>query len=575
MKKWIALSMSLLMLLSAGCGSSNNPESTAGGNDISPVSFEDSAITGEITVSAYDTMQHGRHLNALAKAFEAKYPGTKINVQTFSAMPEIKTSTSADGSMSIAMISNEADPEAEQNYLHALNTEMMGGGGADVFAIDVLPYYKYADAGQLLDMQTLMDSDPTFNQDDYYMSVLNAMKYNGGQYIMPIDFSFLYLTYNPNLLDDAQKAAVQAKNGFTYDELIQLGSASFEAKEDLALLAADKAELFSRMFAMNASAFIDLANKRCDFTSGAFEALLNNTAQYESNGYLMPMPKFNTDDMLAGATMESGLTALRLGGGTESYFATGMSLMLMNHFNTSENGGRIFFSTNGIGSSDTADHEIAGLLLNDDGNAEVEYMEAYGINANTKNPRLAWEFIKFMLSEEMQLSMLVMGTPVNKAAAEESAKQQLVQEFGLSSVAMAPAGVPAASGSIRSDETVPDGAIVSIEGDVPDGEIVTIEGEMPEGDAPIAIRTPSFNMEDFEEPPLVRAELDEEQTEIFNRYMAQLNAFLTDLRMHSVTDAALKLIVENETAKFFSGEAAAAAVATTLQNKIGLILSEQ
>jgi len=41
------------------------------------------------------------------------------------------------------------------------------------------------------------------------------------------------------------------------------------------------------------------------------------------------------------------------------------------------------------------------------------------MNANSKNKRLAWEFIKFIISEKPQLSSNLIGLPVNKAAFAE------------------------------------------------------------------------------------------------------------------------------------------------------------
>jgi len=603
MKKWIAGSMAVLMLMAGGCGTAQKPQdANAGRNDVVPVNFTDDAITGEITVSAYDALTYGRRLNAAAKAFEAKYPGTKINVETFSTMPEIKTSSSEDGSMSVAVMVSENDPEAEQNYLRALNTEMMGGGGADVLAMDVLPYHKYADAGQLLDLQTLMNADETFREDDYYMNVVNAMKYNGGQYVMPIDFSFMYLTYDTTLLNDAQKAAIEAKRGFTYDELITIGEMAFDANEKLAMFEDNKTELFAKLFGMNLVDYLDLANKTCDFTSGAFEALLEKVAQYEADGYLMPMPDWSA--METGGFMEA-MEAMRQGGGTEVYFSTEMSYGLLNHFNTSEDGAQIFFST-GTGGTSKDNHEIAGLLLMDsNGQAEVQFQEAYGINANTENPRLAWEFVKFMLSEEMQLSMSMMGMPVNKAASEEAIKQQLTQGFmGGGGVAVAAAMARPEDGAMRPEDRVVTGedgdgnmpliidgdAVVNVEG--LEGNVIewnALEnGElelniMPPDDAAAEILEPNMSIgmmpitsfEDFVEPPFVKAVLNAEQTEIFERYMSQLNAFLADLRSHTVTDMSVMAVVEEELMRFFGGEATASETAKALQSKLGLILGEQ
>jgi len=542
MKKLLALSMTVMMLLAAGCQPAGNAQNgNAPGNTPMPVSLGEGSPTGEITVSAYDYMQYGQFLESAARKFEAQHEGTKINVNVFSSMPEIKT-VQSDGGMSVAMIENTNNPDAINDYIRALNTELMSGGGADVLAMDVIPYYKYAEAGQLVDMSAFMEQDAAFNRADYYEGVLDAVRYKGGQYIMPVDMMYQYLTYNKELLSEAQIAEIQSKSGLTYADMLSIAGAQFAAKEDVSLLSENKEELLMNLIAMRGTEFLNLEDKTCNFTSGAFEQLLHDVAQYEKDGFLPPMIGLDMEEMLGGV-ITGGAMSIMMGGSTESYFASNSGRSLMNHFNTNADGRQMVMR---IGGPSTENHEIAGLLLNDGGAAEVMFSGAYGINANTENPELAWEFIKFLMSEEIQLSMMMGGIPVHKAAAEESVKQQIAnQMFMGTSVAMA-VPAPSEEGGGNAAE---------------DGET---NASMPIG-----------SLGEFREPAFVKAELTPEQTEVYDRYMAQFNAFVAKLTTHSVTDDNFNIIIGNETEKFFSGEASAEDVARALQSKIGLILSEQ
>ena len=548
MKKQIAIAMAAFTLLGAmgGC-------QKAGKADTADIDFT-APLTGEITVGSYDSMRYGAHMEAAAKKFMEKYPGTVVNISTFSSMPEMQVINSEDGSMVTAMVVATDNTSAEADYLQALNTSLMSGGGADVLAIDVLPYYKYAEAGQLLDMSALMDADPAFSRDDYYANVFDAMRYNGGQYILPLDFTFNYLTYDKGLLSDPQKDALAGKALLTYDDLLSIGAMDFTPREDLSVLSETKAALFQNLFAANLSSFINLADKTCDFTSGAFETLLADTVRYDEAGYLFPTPELMNGGNDAFIT-SGAVAAIRLGAtGGSTYFSSNMSLMLMNHFNTSEDGGEMAFT---IGGANTDNHEIAGLLANNEGKAEVNYMQAFGINANTKNARLAWEFIKFLLSEDEQLSIHIIGTPVHRAAAAEDVKQEITMLSRFSGFA----------GS------------VSMSG----GGSVTIAGDFgaDSGDTGTGGSAPGFSVggpirfDGGEDAPLVRAVLDEKQTDVFNRYMAQLNTFLADLRTHTVEDTSLTAIVQTEADRFFAGEISANDAARNAQSKISLILSEQ
>ena len=80
-------------------------------------------------------------------------------------MPEVKTSE--DGDSSITIMSTGDDSQERTEYLSKVNTELMSGEGADILAMDILPYCKYAAGGQLEDLQAYMDADETFHMEDY------------------------------------------------------------------------------------------------------------------------------------------------------------------------------------------------------------------------------------------------------------------------------------------------------------------------------------------------------------------------------------------------------------------------
>jgi ABC-type glycerol-3-phosphate transport system substrate-binding protein len=77
------------------------------------------------------------------------------------------------------------------------------------------------------------------------------------------------------------------------------------------------------------------------------------------------------------------------------------------------------------------DDEIAGIQANADGTVPFDFTQGYGINANAKNKRTAWEFLKFLLSNEMQLSTALspVALPINNAARQEKAELVLSGVF--------------------------------------------------------------------------------------------------------------------------------------------------
>jgi multiple sugar transport system substrate-binding protein len=78
----------------------------------------------------------------------------------------------------------------------------------------------------------------------------------------------------------------------------------------------------------------------------------------------------------------------------------------------------------GAGGGIEDDDAVAGIQADNNGNIPFDFQQAYGINADSDNKATAWAFLKFLLSEEMQLSteLLPMSLPINNAAREKKAE---------------------------------------------------------------------------------------------------------------------------------------------------------
>lgn len=395
MQKFITAMFSLVLILSLwACGSTEAPPaqtSLSGG------------IGGEITVSAYDAMTHKAFLEDAARLFQEKYPGVTVHVETFSAMPEIKTS----GQGGMIMAEYQDDPQGRQDYISQVNTALMGGGGADILAMDVLPFYKYADSGQLEDLAAFMESDPQFDKAGYRGNILDAVQYKNGIWFMPLDYSFYYYTFDSALLPAGAAAGFGTDGKYTVKELAALaepffdGSALIFNRPDYA--GGMRPDLWSLLLEENYTSFVDIENKTANFADGAFAALLESARQYGGQGSI-------AKDM-----------------SVKSFF-----------FQPKENLSLISFFTRGLGMSMTGmaegnimaigDHdEIAGIQACADGSVPFTCSQAYGINANSKNKETAWAFLKFLLSEQIQLSTRLPSTalPILNSAREKKMELML------------------------------------------------------------------------------------------------------------------------------------------------------
>lgn len=433
MHRFTAFVLSLALIASlAACGGT-------GGMDGDPVSDAQGAsadagagvsdaaavlsgeIGGEITVSTYDTMRYKAFLEDAARLFEQKYPGTKVNVETFSAMPEVKTSE--QGGNRITAVQMEDDPQGRQDYINKVSTALMSGKGADVLAMDVLPIHKYVEGGQLENLAAYMEADPAFNRADYRQNILDAVQYRDGTWFIPMNYTFDYYAYDSTLLSGEAASGFGTGSAFSAEQLIGIAEGAFDGGAKLFnspdYLKGPGGGMWNSLLKENYASFVDLENKAANFEDGSFAALLESVRQYSEKGYV-PMGTTGRED--AGAMMHKAGEQP-----TERFFYKPKNVFSLIGQFTRGSGLRINIMTSGgvVGIED--DDEIAGIAAGADGSVPFTYDQAYGINANSENKQTAWAFLKFLLSEKMQLNTNLMPTalPLLNSARAQRAEQVL------------------------------------------------------------------------------------------------------------------------------------------------------
>lgn len=495
MKKLVAIVCAAALTFSiTGCGQTK---------EASVKQLLSEKLAGEITISCYDTMGYKDFLQKAAKAFEKKNPGTKIKIETYAAMPEVKTSE-IEGA-TIGVISSGDDTQERADYINKINTELMSGEGADVLAMDILPYYKYADGGQLEDLQPYMEADSNFDSSDYCKNVLDAMKYHGGQYIIPLDYHFNYMTYDSSLFTEAEQKNLQ-NDSITYNKLIKAAkepfaranSVSAEPIRMFGIIAGS--QMFRELMNTDYAKYIDIENKKVNLTDGSFAKLLKAVKGYGDNGYLQP----NSD------SEEFSIEDFALSKQPKFFYKSKESYSLLEE--ALKRAGSESSYSFGTDFGNEINDKILGLLTNADGNVNVDYFQAYGINSNSDNKALSWAFIKFLMSEEIQAGQEISltGIPVNKAARLEKAQKDISGMTGMST----------------------------------------------------------------EEASTQSKELTEAQQKAYGYYLKSTEEFSALLNHHSIKDDAIDNMIDKEVNQYFNGSESADQVASTLQEKIELYLNE-
>jgi ABC-type glycerol-3-phosphate transport system substrate-binding protein len=465
---------------------------------------EDAPLADEITISCYDSIRYEWFLSEAAELFEQKYPGTKINIDFFSKMPD---------TIQKAMTMDDPDKQEQEvmDYISRLNTQLMSGQGPDILTMGVLPYYKYAESGFLDDLTVYMNADESFDISEYHSNIINGVRYKGGQYIMPMGFDYYAIIFDKSKLNEAAADKLREKNKFTYQELAYL------IKDQLAQDGSDMRAIrwpdvdglqqaFKFIFEGDYKKYVDLENKKAHFTDGDFVVLLNELKEQRESGYFGPKTNFPS---LPSWEQEQDYYDSY----SHSYYVYEKCLLLKRMFDPD-------FDPSG-GSPVYDVDEIAGLMTNGAGEAAFTFRQAVGINANSKNKALAWAFIKFMLSGELQQSINIMGFPVNKSAFIENAKIDLIK-------------------------------ITHYVGD------------------PNKPANEYLSHDDYE----YQERIEEKYVRAYEDYLKVHTTFANELDFYPITDRTIWYMVKKEVDEFFYGHKSAEMVADILQNKVDLYLNE-
>ena len=512
----LVLTATLAFTMLTGCGSDKDIE-IAGD------------IEGAITISCYEAMTYQSFLEQAARSFEDQYPGTKIEIITGGSMPEIRTQQS-EGRM-MAMVQNIDNQQEKDDYVNKLNTEIMGGKGPDIIALDVVPYYKYADKKQLVDLSQYLASDAAFNSSDYAMNVFDATKYKGGQYLFPIDYTFDYIAYDTSLFpqfpNDVKMSLSEAIEATTAKALESghkiFGLASYTGMS----MRGSGADMFSALFLQDYDLYVDVANKKVNLDNGRFVELLENIRSYEEKGLINPA---NVMDIQG--ERELNLSALQQNRQERYYAKKNNSFSLINLYTRNLGNTTMGFVIGGTGMGDTSNDEFAGLLANERGDVLLSYAMGFGINSNSKNKATAWEFLKFLAGEEMQSSGLTApgAIPVNKEARATLATMHITGEAMQKRMENMESGI---GGGLRA----------SINGENPPEIVVDTELSLPQENA-------------------------------LANYLEDIERFTNQLNKFAIRDDKIDDMIYQEVRHFFTGEKSAAEVVSNVQSRANLYLNE-
>jgi len=363
-KPLLAMIAMALMLTACSGNSSGSKDSAANPKD---------GTEGEGTKTVIVAVQSSdRFLETAVKRFEQLHPNIHIEIQEHLAQPK------SDGGMAAAI--SLADME---KYIQTVTTQVISGKASDLIAMDNLPQDKFVEKNLLVNIYDLMKKDPKFDKSNYYENILKSSQDGDGLYAMP--FSFYVdglLSGKPSML---KKSNITINdNSWTWDQFKDIAKKlqEQEGSDFVALINMFPGQMLYDYIEANYSTLVQ--DGEAHFDSDLFRSMMRQIKSMYDDGVLKT--EFSYDygkQLFSGFSLYSPQTAL-----------TDMLLPDTQYFRAP--------TLNGQSTGITF---RSGFTL--------------GLNSKSEVQAEAWEFVKFLLSEEMQSSPDLKGYPMDKFVVEK------------------------------------------------------------------------------------------------------------------------------------------------------------
>lgn len=369
-----SLSLILLGVFTTGCGSTQ-----ASGGDNNSLTI--SVVTKDM------------YLDTVVNKFKELHPDVNVQVKEYTSNPQPPTSGKG-------MIVKKEDPGDIEKYVTAVNTQLMSGQGSDIVLLNNLPYETYADKNLLVDIGQMMQSDQSFDSGKYYHNILEALKYKGKLYGLPVSFSLDMMAADKSLLENSQVRIDD--NTWSWNDFVRTAEKVINdnnqgGSQDLyALAGIDEKRLITSLVKESYRKFVNSEQKTANFTGKEFVDLLNLSK------YLIDHKLVNSDttqanmmDLASRGKLVFNATSLRNFmdlQATKATFSEGVQLL-----KPPGNEGNLFFTTDSM----------------------------YGISNKSAHKELAWEFLKLMVSDEMMIQKTLFGMPINKSVIPQIAQNTI------------------------------------------------------------------------------------------------------------------------------------------------------
>ncbi len=276
----------------------------------------------------------------------------------------------------------------------------VAGCAPDVMHLDVSSAAVFIDNGVLLDLAPLMAKDPTFDRSLYFENVLNMTRRGDAIYSIPLDFTPMMIFYNRAMFDRA--GLPYPRDGWTWDEFLAackaltIFPAGARRPQQYGYNFENVLPFWLPWLWTNGGDILDSTGTRA---SGHFDG----PASVEAIQFL-------ADLMLRHRVAPNLSERAALGG--DAFLNAKAAMDLKGHWML------IDYRARGL------DVGAVSLPTRTGSPTTVIYASGLAITRNTRHPDLAWEYIKYMTSTEVQIKRVASGLAISgnrRAAAHYAA----------------------------------------------------------------------------------------------------------------------------------------------------------
>lgn len=284
--------------------------------------------------------------------------------------------------------------------------QIAAGNAPDVIQLDASSAAVFIENDALLDLTPFIEADESFRAADYFDAVYDVTRRGAAQFGVPLDFTPMVLVYNRALFDEA--GVPYPREDWNWSDFRQTAMALSRPADG------DRPRQFGFRFVNHMPFWVMwLWNNGADAVSPdgrAAEGYFDGPAALEAMQFLVDLARVDRsmatplDEKIAGVDLfRSGRAAMHVTGHWE--------LIEYRHDKLS------------IG--------VAPLPSDVGRSQTVIYASSMAILRDARQPRLAWEYLKFLTSTQTQIERVASGVAIsaNRAAAEHYADDLIERAF--------------------------------------------------------------------------------------------------------------------------------------------------